>query len=109
MTISEGLGLYHMVFIYYRGSVQSGNTVSVCSSAVGVHRYLCTHQLSCIHCIEVRFASFISGGFITATLVNPPERKLAKRTSVQYMYQRRQIVLLLYTTPYPLALADQKS
>ena len=26
---------------------------------------------------EVRFASFLSGGFITAIVVNPPERKLA--------------------------------
>jgi hypothetical protein len=34
-------------------------------------------------CTEVRFASFLSGGFITAIVVNPPERKLAKRTSVQ--------------------------
>ena len=30
----------------------------------------------------MRFASFLSGGFITAIGVNPPERKLAKRTSV---------------------------
>ena len=29
------------------------------------------------------FASFLSGGFITAIVVNPPERKLAKRISVQ--------------------------
>jgi hypothetical protein len=34
-------------------------------------------------CTEVRFASFLSGGFITAIVGNPPERKLAKRTSVQ--------------------------
>ena len=34
------------------------------------------------HCTEVRFARFLSGGFITAIVVNPPERKLAKRTSV---------------------------
>ena len=34
------------------------------------------------HCTEVHFASFLSGGFITAIVVNPPERKLAKRTSV---------------------------
>ena len=34
-------------------------------------------------CTEMRFASFLSGGFITAIVVNPPERKLAKRTSVQ--------------------------
>jgi hypothetical protein len=30
----------------------------------------------------VRFASLFSGGFITAIVVNPPERKLAKRTFV---------------------------
>ena len=35
-------------------------------------------------CTEVRFASFLSGGFITAIIVNPLERKLAKRTSVQW-------------------------
>ena len=33
-------------------------------------------------CTEVRFASFLSSEFITAIVVNPPERKLAKRTSV---------------------------
>ena len=32
--------------------------------------------------IEVRFASLHSGGIITAIVVNPPERKLAERTSV---------------------------
>ena len=30
----------------------------------------------------MRFASFLSGGFISAIVVYPPERKLAKRTSV---------------------------
>ena len=35
-----------------------------------------------MHSTEVRFTSFFSGGFITAIVVNPPERKLAKRTSV---------------------------
>ena len=29
-----------------------------------------------MHCIEVRFSSFFFGGFITAIVVNPPERKL---------------------------------
>ena len=32
---------------------------------------------------EVRFASFFSGGFVTAIVVNPPERKLSKRIFVQ--------------------------
>ena len=44
------------------------------------------------HCAEVRFASFLSGGFITAIVVNPPERKLVKRTSVQF----RLITMFLY-------------
>ena len=35
------------------------------------------------HCTEVRFSSLLSGGFITAIVVNPMESKLAKCTSVQ--------------------------
>ena len=35
-----------------------------------------------VHCTEVHFASFLSGGFITGIVVNPLERKLVKRTSV---------------------------
>ena len=31
---------------------------------------------------EVRFASFLSGVFTTMAVINPPERKMAKRTSV---------------------------
>ena len=33
---------------------------------------------------EVRFASFLSGGFTTMSVINPQEKKLAKRISVQY-------------------------
>ena len=36
-----------------------------------------------IHSTEVHFACFLSGGIITAIVVNLPEKKLAKRTSVQ--------------------------
>ena len=32
----------------------------------------------------MRFASFLSGEFINAIVMIPPERKLAKRTSVQW-------------------------
>ena len=35
-----------------------------------------------LHCREVIFASFLSGGFATEAVINPPERKLAKRTTV---------------------------
>ena len=31
---------------------------------------------------EVHFAGLLSGGFTTMAVINPPERKLAKRTSV---------------------------
>ena len=30
------------------------------------------------NCTEVRFASFLSGGFTTMVVINPPEKKLAK-------------------------------
>ena len=32
---------------------------------------------------EVRFKSFFSGGFTTMAIMNPPEKKLEKRTFVQ--------------------------
>jgi hypothetical protein len=36
-----------------------------------------------MECTEVRFGSFLSGGFITAIVLTPPERKLAKCTYVE--------------------------
>ena len=38
----------------------------------------------CPQCTEVRFASFLSGGFTTMAVMNPPKKKLEKRTSVQW-------------------------
>ena len=35
-----------------------------------------------IQCTKVRFASFLSGRFTSMAVMNPPERKKAKRTSV---------------------------
>ena len=32
----------------------------------------------------MRFTSFLSGGFTTMAVINPPEKKLAKHTSVQW-------------------------
>ena len=46
------------------------------------------------HCTEVRFASFLSGGFTNMAVINPPERKVAKRTSVHFVdvfYEQPQI------------------
>ena len=36
-----------------------------------------------LQCIKVRFASLLSGGFTTMAVINPLEKKLANRTSVQ--------------------------
>ena len=41
-----------------------------------------TNKSRYVHCTEVCFASFLSGGFTTMAVINPPESKLAKRTSV---------------------------
>ena len=41
-------------------------------------------RISALQCTEVGFARFLSGGFITAIVVNQPERKLAKRKTVQW-------------------------
>ena len=43
------------------------------------------HQIKKFNqCTEVRFASFLSGGFTTMAVMNPPEKKLKKRTSVHW-------------------------
>ena len=42
----------------------------------------------------MRFASFLSGGFIPVIVVNPPERKLAKHTSVQCRVYSQKFCLL---------------
>ena len=36
-----------------------------------------------MQCTKVHFASFLSGELTTTAVINPPEKKLAKRTSVQ--------------------------
>jgi hypothetical protein len=38
-------------------------------------------------------ASFLSGGFITALVVNTPKKKLAKRTCVQYQSSQSGVLL----------------
>jgi hypothetical protein len=37
------------------------------------------------HRTEVSFASLLSGGFTYMAVINPPERKLPKRTSVHQL------------------------
>jgi hypothetical protein len=42
----------------------------------------------------LRFASFFSGGFITAIVVNPQEKKLGKWTSVHWTDSKNLLCLL---------------
>ena len=44
------------------------------------------------HCTEVHFASFLSSGFTTMKVINPPESNLAKRTSVHWLQNHRPIL-----------------
>ena len=44
----------------------------------------CAPFLNSNQCIEVRFDSFLSGGFTTMVVINPPNWKLANSTSVQW-------------------------
>ena len=57
------------------------------------------------HCTEVRFASLLSGGLITAIVVNPPESKLAKRTSVHCLKQWSMVNPILIKQGAPLKLS----
>ena len=54
----------------FKGGIKSTQYTAFCASF--------------LYCTEVRFASFLSGRFITMAAINSPEKKLAKRTSVQY-------------------------
>ena len=51
-------------------------------------------------CTEVCLASFFSGEFITAIVLNPPERKLAKRTSVRCANSLSQLLRVVYAILY---------
>ena len=48
---------------------------------MGSHRVV---SIFALQCTEVRFASFFSSEFTTMAVMNPTERKLAKRTSLHW-------------------------
>ena len=62
--------------VYATEFVKEGN----CTNFVNISLLPWTKETA--DCTEVRFSSFFSGGFITAIVANPPEKKLAKHTSV---------------------------
>ena len=67
--------------MYCHGSVHRWHSRSFQPVGFGVvyTAVLCPHSTA--H--RGAFCSFLSGGFIIAIVLNPPERKLAKRTSVK--------------------------
>jgi hypothetical protein len=50
-----------------------------------------TVKLQAVDCTEVSFASFLSGGSTSMAVINLPEKKLAKRTSVHCLNFRAEI------------------
>ena len=57
-----------------------------------------------LHCTEVGFVDFLSGGFTTNALINPPERKWAKHISVHCIglncrYMKAILLLHKYFNP----------
>ena len=58
-------------------------------------KYSVSKILLTFHCIDVRFVSFLSGGFTTMAVVNPLENKLVNRTSV-HCTKLNQVVILKF-------------
>ena len=85
----KGNWVWHLFGAKMLSAVKTSNafTVILCKNFVDSIYYLGilvdSRKWRATQCTEVYFASFFSGGFITAIVVKPPERKLAKRTSVQ--------------------------
>ena len=59
-----------------------------CTYTIKPGRYISTKTYpfwTAAQCTDVHFASFHSSVFTTITVINPPERKLAKRISVRWV------------------------
>jgi hypothetical protein len=72
------------------------------------YRYL-SRYTKYMQCTEVRFTSFLSGGFTTMTVILPPVRKLAKCTSVQWFSVHDKLLFCVFVptkTHIPLSLTN---
>ena len=78
------LGWVACPVIQANGRLTSEDEWKVRRSAI-LHFNKRQHPHWACQCTEVRFASLLSGGFTTMAVINPPERKLAKRISVKCM------------------------
>ena len=74
------LCFYSIQHLGERFSIPQGFSNSIYVQTVSSQRLLS----ALLHCTEVRLDSLHSGGFTTMVVINPPERKLAKRTSVHW-------------------------
>ena len=64
--------------------------------------FVTTQKLVSEHCAEVRFASFLSGGYATITsVINSPERRLAKCTSVHCCINWSKHAVIMTTKKHP--------
>ena len=67
----------------YSVQIASFKTISSNSREItGLKIQNVTSNLLQPHCTELPFASFLSSGFIAMAVINPPEKKLAKGSSV---------------------------
>ena len=73
-----------MVFEYFFWQIWQGNVVpsGTVFTCYLILTWLNNNDLE--QFTAVRFASFLSGGFTTMAVINPPEKRLTKRTSVQF-------------------------
>ena len=69
--------------LYFKGFLFTFCHFKCCHSRAS-YLLLAHLEYKCLlhHCTEVCFASFLSGGITTMAVINPLEKKLAKRTSV---------------------------
>ena len=58
---------------------------------------------------EVHFASFLSGGFTTMVVINPPERKQAKPTSLHSAVQKTGVAVEASANVKKLSLLSKKT
>ena len=63
--------------------------ITICNTNKNIPYRMAQEIFNCFvrlqQCTEVRFASLLSSGFTTMAVINPPEKNLANRTSVQWI------------------------
>ena len=82
-TVAHTPSVLNFFFASHEAKLSMKKTGILFFAPAKVNLYKSCGELSLsVQCTEVRFASFLSGGFSTMAVRNPPERKLEKRISV---------------------------